>query len=306
MDAYCVLYRNTVLYDNARNNYVITRLKRIIRRTVLTMQYQLKKGSYIPEHFEVSFSVLENLESVNIALSEQEKMRLRGRIDRLDVYEKQDKVYVKVVDYKSGSRSFSLAALYYGLQLQLVVYMNAGLEITARKHPGKQVIPAAMLYYQVQDPMIDQKEEAVSEEQINAQILKALKTTGVVSGDDEGVEGMHNGLAGSSDVIPVERKADGMFSARSSVLAPGDFERLTAFADRKIRETGRKILAGDIAMNPYEQGKANACEWCSYKKVCGFDPRLKGLSMRKLEDLDDDEALARIRKETADGDEIYN
>ena len=67
------------------------------------MQYQLKKGSFVPEKFEVSFSVLEELDAVNIALSEQEKMRLRGRIDRVDMKEDREHVYVKVVDYKSGS-----------------------------------------------------------------------------------------------------------------------------------------------------------------------------------------------------------
>ena len=52
----------------------------------------------MPEQFEVSFSVLEELDAVNIALSEQEKMRLRGRIDRMDVREDSDRVYVKVME----------------------------------------------------------------------------------------------------------------------------------------------------------------------------------------------------------------
>ncbi len=83
------------------------------------MQYQLKKGSFVPEKFEVSFSVLEELDAVNIALSEQEK-RLRGRIDRVDMKEDREHVYVKVVDYKSGSREFSLAALHYGCSCSLL------------------------------------------------------------------------------------------------------------------------------------------------------------------------------------------
>lgn len=305
VDTYSASYHNTVLYDNARNAYMITRIKRILKRTVATMQYQLKKGSFVPEQFEVSFSVLENLDAVNIALSEQEKMRLRGRIDRMDVCEKEDKVYVKVMDYKSGSRDFSLAALYYGLQLQLVVYLSAGLEIAAQKHPQKEVIPAAMLYYRVQDPMVDLGSEILSEEQINAQIVKALRTTGVVSADTEAVEGLDSAFSDRSDVIPVERKKGGSFSARSSVLDPEDFVSLTAFANRKIKAAGRKILDGDIAVNPYEQGKQNACEYCAYKKVCGFDLKLAGFTMRKLEELKDDEALMRIREEAADGDEIY-
>ena len=224
----------------------------------------------------------------------------------MDVYEKEEKVYVKVMDYKSGSRDFSLAALYYGLQLQLVVYLSAGLEIAARKHPDKEVVPAAMLYYRVQDPMVDLGSENLSEEQINAQIAKALRTTGVVSADAEAVSGLDGGFSDRSDVIPVERKKDGSFSARSSVLDPSDFVSLTAFANRKIKVAGKKILEGDIAINPYEQGNQNACEYCAYKKVCGFDPKLTGFEMRRLEDLKEEEALMRIREEAADGDELYN
>ena len=79
----------------------------------------------MPRDVEVSFTMAEDLESVNIALSKEEKMKLRGRIDRIDTYEEGGNVYVKVIDYKSGSKRFDLAALYYGLQLQLVVSMNA-------------------------------------------------------------------------------------------------------------------------------------------------------------------------------------
>ncbi|MBR2951031.1 MAG: helicase-exonuclease AddAB subunit AddB [Lachnospiraceae bacterium] len=305
VDSYSAAYHNTILYDTARNAYMIVRIKRILKRTVATMQYQLKKGSFVPEQFEVSFSVLENLDAVSIALSDSEKMRLRGRIDRVDVCRKEDRVYVKVMDYKSGSRDFSLAALYHGLQLQLVVYLSAGLELTARKYPDKQVLPAAMLYYRVQDPLIDLGSENLTEEQIDAQIKKALRPTGVVSADPEAAEGLDEGLTGRSDVIPVERNKNGSFSARSSVLEPEDFKSMTAFANLKIKEAGRKILEGDIALNPYEQGKQNACEWCAYKKVCGFDRKLFGHEMRRLEELDDDEALVRIRKEAADGSEIY-
>ena len=85
VDAYAVTYHHTVLFDSARNAYIVQRIKRILKRTVSAMQYQLKKGSFVPEKFEVSFSVLEELDAVNIALSEQEKMRLLCRIDRVDM-----------------------------------------------------------------------------------------------------------------------------------------------------------------------------------------------------------------------------
>lgn len=304
VDAYAVSYNNTVLFDSARNVYMITRIKRILKRTVAAMQYQLKKGSFVPEQFEVSFSVLEELDAVNIALNENEKMRLRGRIDRMDIKEDEEHVYVKVVDYKSGSRDFSLAALYYGLQLQLVVYLNAAMEIAAKKHPEKQVVPAAMLYYRVQDPVIETAKES-SPEEINRQILKALRTTGVVNGEEAVASGLDREFTDKSDVVPLERKKDGSFSARSSVLAQEDFRAVSEFVNRKIKETGQRILEGAIGVNPYEQGQRQACDFCPYKKVCSFDRKIEGYELRVLENLKDEEALVRIRKEAAHGDEVH-
>lgn len=300
VDAYAVTYNNTVLFDSARNVYMIDRIKRILKRTVQAMQYQLQKGSFVPEQFEVSFSVLEELDAVNIALTEQEKMRLRGRIDRMDVKEDENHVYVKVMDYKSGSRDFSLAALYYGLQLQLVVYLNAAMEIAAKKHPDKEIVPAAMLYYRVQDPIIEMPEAESSPEEINRQILRALRATGVVNASESVVNGLDASFTDRSDVIPVERKKDGSFGARSSVMGEEDFRVVSSFVDRKIRQAGRKILDGRIAIDPYSQGNRTACDFCAYKKVCGFDKKVDGFSMRELENLKDDEALMRIRKEVED------
>ena len=94
------------------------------------------KGTVTPSAFEVGFQGTHDMHTIRFSLSEDEKMRLRGRIDRIDTLETEDKVYVKIVDYKSGNTTFSLLNLYHGLQLQLVVYLNAALELVARANPG--------------------------------------------------------------------------------------------------------------------------------------------------------------------------
>ncbi len=71
--------------------------------------------------------------------------------------EEQDKVYVKVIDYKTGNTTFDLGALYHGLQLQLLVYMDAALSVERRKYPDKEIVPAGIFYYNVKDPMIQEK-----------------------------------------------------------------------------------------------------------------------------------------------------
>ena len=100
-------YGNTVLKSNARNESMIERTRRILQRTVWALQKQLQNGDFQPEGFEVIFG--------------------GGRIDRVDIMEEQDKVYVKVIDYKTGNTSFDLVCLYHGLQLQLMIYLDGAL-----------------------------------------------------------------------------------------------------------------------------------------------------------------------------------
>ncbi|MBQ9140593.1 MAG: PD-(D/E)XK nuclease family protein, partial [Lachnospiraceae bacterium] len=155
MEQVAAEYGAGILYSSARQAYGINRMQRILNRTVDTLQKQLQKGEFVPMGHEISFRYVEDLAAVDVTLSQEEKMRLTGRIDRVDVAEDEDQVYVKVINYKSGTHQFQLASVYYGLQLQLVVYMNAAMELEAEKHPRKEVVPAALLYYHIADPVVE-------------------------------------------------------------------------------------------------------------------------------------------------------
>lgn len=295
VEAYAAIYGETVLYSSARNEYAITRMSRILTRTVLTLQKHLKQGSFQPDDYELSFRFAEDLDSIHVDLSEDEKMHLQGRIDRIDVAEDAEHVYVKVIDYKSGNRKFDLAALYYGLQLQLVVYMNAAMEMESRKHPDKEIVPAALLYYHIDDPTIETPVE-LTDEQINEQILAKLRMNGVVNSDPEVVERLDRYMQDKSVVIPVEKKKDGSFSARSGVLSREEMQLISSYVDAKIRSIGREILDGKIAANPYEKGNEEACTYCAYKKVCGFDGSIPGYEKRQLEALDKQALMQRMQE----------
>lgn len=298
LESYAASYGGTVLYSSKRNEYMITRMERILNRTVKTLQYQLRQGAFEPDGIEVSFQEVQNLDAVNIALSdsEKEKMQLIGRIDRMDTCKQGDKLYVKVIDYKSGNRKFDLAALYYGLQLQLVVYMNAAVEMQKKKNPDAHVIPAAMLYYHVSDPMTETEEAAPVPSEIEEAILDELKMTGMVSDDEAVIRLLDKGFDTKSTVLPVARKKDGSYTKASSVLSEEDFETVSSYVNHKIKELGTSILDGDIALNPYEQQDATSCAYCAYKSVCGFDRRLGAGLVRHLDEMDNDEALERMRE----------
>ena len=281
MEQIAAEYGAGILYSSARQAYGINRMKRILNRTVDTLQKQLQKGEFVPMGHEISFRYVEDLEAVDVTLSQEEKMRLTGRIDRVDVVERDKQVYVKVIDYKSGTHQFQLASVYYGLQLQLVVYMNAAMELVAKKYPDKEVVPAALLYYHVEDPMVE-AEGGAGEEDINEMIQKQLRMSGVVNAQDRIVELLDKELKDKSLVIPVERKKDCSFSARSSIMSSEELSLVSDYVNHKVREIGRDILSGHKEINPYETTKKDACEYCAYKKVCGFDSSLPGYEKRQL------------------------
>ena len=296
-------YGETILYSSARYQYMIERMYRILKRTIWALKEQLKSGKFLPEAFEMSFSRVENLDAVNITLSKEEKMKLRGRIDRLDTCEDEDHIYVKVIDYKSGNKKFDLAAVYYGLQLQLIVYMNVAAEMMKKSHPDKEVVPAALLYYHVNDPMIKSEEE-LSPEQVNDQLLKELRMNGLVNDSEEVIGLLDGSFATKSSIIPVERKSDGSLSTRSSVVNRQDYEVISNYVNQKMHQFGTEILQGNIEVNPCEQGNAESCTYCTFREICAFDGKIPGFEKRKpghgMDVLkDEQDILEKMRKHSA-------
>jgi ATP-dependent helicase/nuclease subunit B len=292
----CIIdYGNTVLYSTARNEYVIDRIKRIVKRTLWALQSQMKKGKFNPSNYEVSFSMADNLESVNISLSNEERLKLKGRIDRMDLYEDTDNVYVKIIDYKSGSTSFDMVALYYGLQLQLVVYLNAVVEMEKQLKPDKNIIPAGILYYNINDPVVDRVTED-SEDKIKDRILEKLKMNGLVNSDSNVIKLMDGEMDSKSTILPVAFNKDGSLSRYSSAASTEHFHALGRFVDQKIKELGSQILNGSIEIAPYESGNRTACDYCTFKGICGFDLKSPGYEFKRLKQFSDDEIWEKIVK----------
>lgn len=272
---------DSLLFQQARTAYLLERMKRILRRTVETIAAQVESSHFSPEGYEISFSFAENLEAVNFILSDEEKMRLRGRIDRVDTKKEGNHVYVKVIDYKSGNREFQLLSLYYGLQLQLVVYLNSAMELMRRRYPDKEIIPGGMYYYHLDDPVVEGTSESTDEE-IQEKILEELKLKGV---------------AGEAEDASVSRKA--------KRAGKEEFQILSRYVDHKIQDIGRRIFDGEIGAEPYQLGNDTGCDYCPYHGVCGFDNSSPGWGYRKLEDIKDEgEILARMQAEEEEAETI--
>ena len=268
-------YGNTILQSSARNHYMIERTRRILRRTVWALQEQLKNGKFRPEGFEVSIG--------------------GGRIDRLDVMKEDNKVYVKIIDYKTGNTSFDLVSIYYGLQMQLVVYMDAAMQAEQRKHPDCQIRPAGIFYYNVKDPML-QKEMEEDLDELDPEIFKKLKMNGLVMEDRDVIESLDR----TTISLPLSYTTKGALRKGSSVASETEFELLDAYVKKKITDIRESILDGNAEVSPYEMGNRNACTYCPYQGTCGFDRKIPGYEFRRLKQFADEEIWKAFAKEVED------
>lgn len=272
LDRVAADYGNTILKSSARNAYMIERTRRMLHRTVWALQEQLREGEFEPEGFEVAFG--------------------GGRIDRLDTYINDGKVYVRVIDYKSGNTTFDLVSLYHGLQLQLMIYLDAAVKVEQKKHPKLEVEPAGVFYYNIKDPMIQEKMES-DLEGIEEKILGQLKMNGLVQADPDLIEKMDRSLKS----LPVSYNKNGSFSKHSSVAAREQFAILGQYVEKKNAGIRQAIMDGEAEAAPYELKKKEACTYCPYQSVCGFDRKLPGYEYRHLKAFSDEDLWSIFEKE---------
>ena len=266
-------YGNSILYSSSRNAYLIVRMKRMLEKTVWALTKQLAAGDFKPAAYELRFA--------------------NGKIDRVDTCEDGDCVYVKVIDYKTGSKSFDVTALYHGLQLQLMVYMDAALQLEQKKHPEKEILPAGVFYYRIQDPLIDRPKEGEEQESI----LKELKPDGMISLEKEVLGHLDHCMVGESSVIPVKYNKNGSLSKSSKAASAQDFYLMMKYAVNKVEEIRQKILSGDVKVNPYRRGTETSCDYCSYRQICGFDTKMEGYRYREIEAMSVDKVIQAMKGE---------
>lgn len=270
-------YGNTVLFSTARNEYMISRIKKLIWRSVWALTKQLEKGDFIPGDYELQFG--------------------SGKIDRIDICKDEDEncVYVKVTDYKTGLKAFDITALCHGLQMQLPVYMNAAVQIEKRKYPDRKIVPAGIFYYRIQDPIVERSD---NEADVENSILKELRLDGLVNMEGQALEHLEHGLSGTSLLIPVGKNKDGSLSKNSRVLTGEEFRTVLDYADKKAEQIRGGIRSGKVEAAPYQMKDETGCDYCPYSDICGFDLRISGCRYRKLEKYTMQEALERMHRET--------
>ena len=277
-------YGNSIFNNSSRNEYMVEKVKALADRTVWAAGKQLACEQFIPESFEVRFSlplqVTDSRHTINLV----------GSIDRIDICEDDENVYVKIIDYKTGNDKFSLYKTYYGLKVQLMTYMMAALEYEKKKHPGKMVVPAGAFYFGVDNPIVDADSDA---DKIEEKILKELSYDGLVNGQIP-----ENVLGSSADAI----KAD-------SHITTGQFDVLSKHVSDTMSKMTGSMIEGNAAVNPLTDSGSDSCTYCSYRAVCGFYSDLPGNSLRRIRHMKDSEVWEELfmgREGESDGEKLDN
>lgn len=285
----------SVLNSSPRYKYIAERLKRVLTRAVWLIVEHMKRSGFEPLGYEVAFGMNEALPPITIKLSTGESIVLNGRIDRVDVLKAEDGTYYRIVDYKSGLKSFKLSDVFYGLQLQLVMYMDAvrGLD------PQKNMQPAGMLYFRIDDPVVSLGRDAETDK-IEKEIMKQLKMKGLLLKDVRLIKEMDNQISGDSLIIPARLNKDGNLG-RASAASVEQFELIGKHARRLIASLGEEIMRGNISVSPYKNKKNTPCAYCSYSSICQFDPSLKSNTYRVLKDKKDEEVWEQIALSLTEG-----
>ena len=263
---------------SARFIYLFERLARSLERIVLDMAGELRDSDFKPLDFELNLAEAGAVRA--LALPEGGSVRASGIADRVDGWVRGGRLYLRVVDYKTGKKSFSLSDVYYGLGMQMLLYLFALAE-TGRERYGMETLPAGVLYVPARDEIISADSD-MSDEAVAAERAKALVRSGLLL-DDAGV--LHAMERGERPLrLPLSWK-DGAPSGQALASA----EQLGALA-KHVRETlramAREIRSGSIQADPcYKSERDNACLYCDYASACRFAPGEGGDRRRPLRSL---------------------
>ena len=287
----------------ARFRYLFQRLVRTVEQILDNVLEELRVSDFAPIDYEVDFSRGGDLPPVECADGDL-SVSLSGKVDRVDGYIKNGRLYLRVMDYKSGKKSFSLSDIWYGLNMQLIIYLYAlqweGLDRYRQRIEAElnEIVPAGVLYVPVRDELPDAPRD-IDEDALRAMRDKALRRSGLLSDDMELLEAMEHGLEGDGRFIPVTIKTqkgedEPTLAAKSAVADLAKFGRLARYTHEKLLEMGRELRGGSVTADPCKKDKNSSyCDWCEFRAACRFD-ETAGDKARWLRHLSDEDFWQQV------------
>lgn len=270
---------------------LVKRLKRIVAKALKYIIEGLVYSEFNIEGTEIEFGKNGKYKPILIQLDDGKKVEITGKIDRIDTANSDDGKYLRIIDYKSSAKNIDLNEVYAGLQIQLLTYMDAVCK-------EEDLLPAGVLYFSLLEQMI-KTDKRISEEQIEEELRKNFKMKGLILADIKVIQ-MHdkNLKQGISKLIPATLTKTGEVSeGKTNGINKEEFEILQNYIYKTIKQISKEILSGNIALKPYNKSGKKPCEYCSYKAICGFNPRLCGNSYNYIDKKSKDDIILKMKKE---------
>ncbi len=252
--------------------FLVSRLVRSLKEVVHHIARELYQSDFTPSACELKIGNGQDEINVDFPFDDG-KITLYGSIDRLDTYNG----YVRIIDYKTGSKSFKLPDILFGLNMQMLIYLYA----VVRGKGLEDRFAAGILY---QPSKRDIKGEG-------------LAMNGLLQNDADLVYAMDKSNTGKF-VPKLQLNKDGGLSKRAnSFIDKTDFAEIFDLVEKTMRDTGNNILCGDIAVDPIDGRESPACKYCDFHTVCGFENK----TAKRVPDLTNSEVFNKLREEKENG-----
>lgn len=244
--------------EGARFRYLLERLKKSAASLLCYLQQDQQQSAFRPEAFEQTIGSGEDaVPPVTLQTPDGRRVQVVGQIDRVDVMKKDGKSYLRVVDYKTGDKQFSLEDVYCGLDCQMLLYLFT----LARNGGAKFENPAeAGVLYLMADPppKTGTREEAAEETR--------YRLDGLILDDPAVVRGMDSEASGL--FVPFRFKADGTPRSAEKLASLEKLGRIRQHIDTLVLEMAQDLYNGKIEAAPLCKNGRAPCTYCDWRSVC--------------------------------------
>lgn len=275
-----------VFKSSARNRYLINKLRRVSLKSIKKAAEQIEIGEFVPIAYELKFK--DKIPAIEIQFEDGTLLQLEGVIDRLDIYNEEGITYFRVIDYKSGNKNFDISKALQGLEIQLLVYLDAIMKNnkTNSIFEKTELYPAGAFYFKLKDP-ISQGED-LDEAEKNKK--KEEKISGIMVNEEKIIELMDRDIKENKDssIYKLKLNNDNSVRKHKDIIKKEDLDILIKYIEKIIKESGEEIKKGNVKIEPFldTDGKTTPCSYCEYSSICKFDINFEGNKYRKLKKMD--------------------
>jgi len=305
------------LLNDPFNKYLFHKLDQTTANVAHYWHSNVNKTTFRPQYSELSFGKNQKVSGLSYSWKDDNKKKivdLRGKMDRVDLAQVNDRVLGEVIDYKSSAKKFDLGLFANGISMQMISYLEVLKNNNKFFAQGKDLDVLGAFYQNITSSLerLSSEKMILSNYQIKdlaKESTKKLMYNGILIADEEMLDliepGMEKDRAVSDLYTSVKRKVNGDISwPQNQSFTPDQLDLLLAYNSYLIKNAGNEILSGKIELDPYSYGQQTSLTYSDFKDIFFFDAMLKENNYHKIKSIDKKTLLTLIREKLdLDGEE---